>query len=117
MIFSGVMMVKLNKREKGVHNHLTRKYDGLNLNKFLISLLMTPFFERIVTIVTGRFNSTEADANAENWQIIFTQVKFGLIIGLFGYSTYIRKFREDHDNFEDKKAVKKMLVDYLKKIS
>ena len=66
MIFSGVMMVRMTKKEGNVHTALSRKYDGLNLNKFMISLLLTPFFERTVFLITGGLSNSE-EPEFQSW--------------------------------------------------
>ncbi|MFN9903308.1 MAG: hypothetical protein ACK55Z_31960 [bacterium] len=69
----------------------------MNLNKFIISLMMTPFFDKLVYLVTG----LDSNSTSMEWPAVYRQFKFGLLVGLYGISVYIRKFREDNNDFID----------------
>ena len=113
MIFSGIMLTGLMYKVKGVHQQLANRWRGLHLNKFIISLMLTPFFEKLVFLLTGGLDDNH---DVKGWPTILSQFKFGLIVGLYGFSAWTRKFREDNNDFVDEKQVRRVLDGVLRKI-
>ena len=104
MLFSGIVLVGLMKKDKGVLQNKQRKWNSLHVNKFMLSLLMTPFCDRVAYLILvggSTQRGVEAPEMPEAWSCILAQFKFGVMIGLLFYSAHVRKYREDNDNFTD----------------
>ena len=52
----------------------------------------------------------------EEWECILAQFKFGVMVGLFLYSAYVRKYREDNHNFTDQKHFERVLDNVIRKL-
>ena len=97
MIFSGIMLTGLMYKEKDVQINLSNRWRFLHLNKFILSLMLTPFFDKIVYLISG----LDVNSNSNEWPAVYRQFKFGLLLGQYGFSVWIRKFREDNNDFID----------------
>ena len=97
MIFSGIMLTGLMYKEKDVQINLSKRWRFLHLNKFILSLMLTPFFDKIVYLISG----LDVNSNSNEWPAVYRQFKFGLLLGQYGFSVWIRKFREDNNDFID----------------
>ena len=74
----------------------------------MISLLLTPFFDKIVGLLFGTLDYS--------WQRVFLMLKLAIALGLFGFSAFIRDYREENGNFEDTKGFAKVLDGMISKL-
>lgn len=110
MIFSGVMLTNMMKKEHALRTQ--EHWASMFSTKFVMSLLMTPFADKLaVMIISG--GSLHLD---ESFTKLLTMVRLGMIIVIYLFSAYIRKYREDNDNFEDQKGFGNILDGMLKKM-
>ena len=50
-----------------------------------------------------------------DWKKTIKMFRLGLIMMLYFYSAYVRKFREEHGNFIDTQGLTKMLDRFIRK--
>ena len=110
VILSGIMLVGVMHDDGQTAE--SKRWRNLHLNKFLVSLLLTPFCEKIVVLLSGKFKEAEGE-----WPVVYLQVKFGVVVGLYVVSVLFRKYREEHNNFVDEAKMRKLLDAVERKIN
>jgi len=110
MILSGFALTSLMKKENAVSSSQNAWLSMLS-TKFFISMLLTPFCDKFIKILSG--NLIEESAT---WKQIIIMLKFVIVIGVYTYSAVIRNYREAEGNFEDSKGFAKVLDGMIKNL-
>ena len=101
------------------------------MTKFFMSLLMTPFADKLAIFIIGGQSKLEAMAEeseeyranqrkgfgemSTDWKMVLILFKLGVMIMLYFYSSNVRNFRENADNFEDHKGMTRVLEGFLRR--
>ncbi len=79
----------------------------------MLSLAITPFFDKLVLQI---FAGGEMPSEESGLPGIILGIKVGFIIGIYIFSSYIKKFREDDKDFEDPENLGKIIDNMISKI-
>ena len=89
--------------------------------KFFMSLLLTPISDKLAFLFVGFRRSVIDQETSQifdmspDWRQTIKMFKLGTMLMLFAYSAYIRKFREDNNNFVDTKGLARMLDRFIRR--
>mmetsp|Transcript_17416 Transcript_17416/g.16614 ORF Transcript_17416/g.16614 Transcript_17416/m.16614 type:complete len:80 (+) Transcript_17416:290-529(+) len=78
-------------------------------------MTITPFFDKIIMNLLERPKGSFEDNEAQilDW---INSFKFGMIIVIYMFSTYIKSFRESCNNFEGEEDLQNMIDRMISKI-
>ena len=89
-----------------------------------MSLLLTPISDKIALVLVGQKKSM-ADEETDvlkfsydltsDWKQTIRMFRLGLMLMLFFYSSAVRKYREEQNNFMDTKGLARMLDRFIRK--
>lgn len=99
LIFSGIALSGLMRKKHALPSQ--NLWLSLLSRKFIVSLLLTPFVDKLIALLVGSLS--------EQWREVVKLLKMSAVIGLFGFSAYVKEFRESSDNFSDGKGLSRML--------
>ena len=108
MIFSGFALTHLMRKTHATNTQ--NVWLGMLSRKFVVSLLLTPFFDKIVAIVLGPL------AREPEWQQVISSLRLCTCGGLYLYSAHTRDFREESGDFEDRRGFAKVLENMTRKL-
>jgi len=111
MIFSGIALTSLMRKQHA--NLAQNEWLAYFPPKFFLSLLMTPFCDKIAQVVLSSGPNVPL---SEQWQTTFLMFRLALIVIIYLYSAIVRRFREESNNFEDNKNFSNVLDGMIKKL-
>eukprot|EP00347_Sterkiella_histriomuscorum_P001427 403372079 len=125
MIFSGVLLILTMKRKYPTAEE--RVWIQFFSIKFVMSISVTPFADRLIKNIYLGFDNKAKTASSymdysdsqevQEVEKMILQFKLIMIVLLFIYSTYIKTYREDHNNFENKQQLKDMIDRMMSKMN
>ena len=92
--------------------------------KFFMSLLLTPISDKMALLLVGYRRSVVGEEEAasqsmfemsSDWRETIKMFRLGVIVMLYLYSAWVRKFREDSNNFVDTRGLARMLDRFIRK--
>ena len=109
MIASGILLTTLMSKSDALPAQ--NKWLTFFPPKFFMSLLLTPISDKLALIMVGSRRSVLGDDEAPttqsmfemstDWRETIKMFRLGVIVMLYVYSAWVRKFREDNNNFVD----------------
>lgn len=88
-----------------------------------MSLLLTPISDKLALILVGHRKQVSDDSEdgrnmfdmSNDWRQTIKMFRLGVIIMIYLYSAYVRKYREEKGNFVDTKGLTRMLDRFIRK--
>ena len=123
MIASGILLTTLMSKSDALPAQ--NKWLTFFPPKFFMSLLLTPISDKLALIMVGSrrsvLGSDEAPTTqsmfemSTDWRETIKMFRLGVIVMLYVYSAWVRKFREDNNNFVDTQGLARMLDRFIRK--
>ena len=106
MLMSGFALTSVMRQENVLKTqNVWLSYMG---KKFFLSILLTPFADKIFFLLVGKHD--------DGWKQVVQMLKLAVAVAIYGFSAYIRDFREKNDNFTDSKAFARVLDSMIHKL-